>query len=199
MHMNTDGWPVPDLPPLDDDVSPKQVLNLLLNMMTGQPPAVSANSMGHALLVNAVRLCDKAACEYNAAREAVDDFLRNREGGRISPYFRATDHVESCINALHRALLHLSSVRSTRGLPPVIDRTEWRALQVPIDRLNAMRDATEHTEQLLRDGRLAAGEAAFLKLEQAVVTLAEHEVRYSDLAHWISQVHRMVVAASSPG
>lgn len=197
MTMNMTGWPVPTPPALDPSVFPKYILNIVLDQMAGSTPKVMQTRAGHGLFVNLVRLCDKAANEYDAARTACQDFADNLGTGRISPYFRASDHFENSINALHRALLHADKIRSARDLPDV-DRTVWRSLRDATIRLNDIRDAIEHTEARLCDGAAPEGQPYFLRLEADHLTLDGVVITFAELARWIRQVHDVMRAVQRP-
>jgi hypothetical protein len=74
VHPQDEGWPVPEVPDLDSAIYDKSILNLMLNRLSGQVSPISATVYGHKTLLNLVRLSDKAAREYRAARERCLDF-----------------------------------------------------------------------------------------------------------------------------
>jgi hypothetical protein len=184
-------WPIPQIPALPESVYTKSILNLILNRMAGQVARVSRTPTGHKLFLNVVRLSDKATSEYQSARETADDFAENWQMMRLSPYFRTVDHLESCVNALHRALLHLDAIRSNQSLP-VIDRTAWRSLSDAQTRLNDIRDAIEHTEERVRTGTIAIGDFPFLRADERHLELEGHQVKYSEMAEWLRRVHAIM-------
>ena len=73
---------------------------LRLWLPTGPPPRIVTTTPAKPLFTNLVRLIDKAVHEYEAAREECLDFAVNWENTpKLSPYCRAVDHFENCINA----------------------------------------------------------------------------------------------------
>lgn len=183
----------PNIPALDKAINQKAFLNLAVRNMIGQVPAFAESRSGQGWLTNLVRLCDKAAMEYDAGRLASLDYASNRHQGRISPYFRVIDHMESCVNALHRALLHAERIRGLKD-PPPIDRTAWRALHEASSRLNDVRNAIEHTEQMLARGKLPEGQPVILAPGRDGVSIGSHHIRYAELARCISRLHQIMSA-----
>src|ERR1035438_8474399 len=113
VHPDVTGWPTPKLPALKhgDEIFGRGILNIIVRAMVGQLPA-QGDLNGYRGLLNLVRLTDKAINEYSAAREECAEFEAYKHEGRVSPFFRAIDHIESCINSLYRATRHAQKLRS---------------------------------------------------------------------------------------
>lgn len=152
VYPDTAGWPTPKLPALqhDDKIFGKGILNIVVRAMVGQLPAQS-DRKGYRGLLNLVRLTDKAINEYLAACEVCAEFEAHKNEGRISPFFRAIDHVESCINSVYRATRHAQRLR-LRIETAELDRTDWRAIRNAETQLRKVRDTIEHTEEQLASG-----------------------------------------------
>jgi hypothetical protein len=183
------GWPT--FPPLPDvtDLSAKAMLSIMMRAMFGAPPAVSqASQKAHLLFINLVRLTDKTLNEYTAAKVQIEDFEAHKEDGRFSPLFRAIDHFENCIGALHRALLYVTALGGRREVAP-IDRVSLRYLKGPTKRVNDMRDAIEHTDEDILGGRLVEGTARYLWPVAEGITLAGMLITYRELTTWMRHLH----------
>ena len=193
LYPDMAGWPTPVVPELHGDVHDKSVLDMMLRLLipTGPPPGIVTTTPGKPLFTNLVRLTDKAVHEYEAARVQGLDFAANQESNTptLSPYYRAIDHFENCINALHRALLFAEGIRKQRDVPE-IDRTAWRALQHAQDRINGVRDAVEHNDERLRKGDPEG--LAFLVLGDDALQVADKIITYPELAQWIHQTYRIM-------
>lgn len=191
LYPDMKGWEAPDLPQLDAVISPKSILDFAGRALIGQLPVFARTPEAYGWLSNLVRLCDKAANEYQAGRDASLDFAANMNVGKISPFFRAIDHLESCVNALHRALLHAERIKRYPSAPPM-DRTEWRALHDATRRLKDVRDAIEHTEEKLTTGELPQGQPQYLWLRKDHLSMGGHSIGYAELAAWIRRVYQIM-------
>jgi hypothetical protein len=186
--------PRPVLPALHPEVHNRSLLDLMLNVFAGRELEVLSTMPSRRQFNNMVRLMDKAVIEYALAHARCDDWTQGLDvtGAQLSSYFRAIDHMENCINALHRTLLHLDQIKR---LPagPSIDRAARKALQAGIDKINDARDWIEHTDEKL--SKLDEGVALpAVYLEADLVTVGERSLAYSDLAQWIHQTFRLVRA-----
>src|SRR4051812_39943672 len=99
------GWPpdhngMPNLSFLDS----KNTLNALLNAVFRGSPALQPQ--GNALLSNLTRLTDKSIIEYEAARASLTHYVDRTNGPGFGDLFRTFDHLETCIDAVHRAGQH---------------------------------------------------------------------------------------------
>jgi hypothetical protein len=112
--------PRPVLPALHPDVNNRSIIDLLVYVFAGRDPEVVATAPGRRQFNNMVRLMDKTVIEYMSARAHCEDWVRvlDQIGAQMSNYFRAIDHMETCIGALHRTLLHLDRIRGLPATPP---------------------------------------------------------------------------------
>jgi len=135
-----------------------------------------------------VRLVDKAVREYELSRHALEEFV---DGGAesLSPYFRAADHLENCLNATRRAIRYARRIRRDP------DGLRVEKHEVPMKgeegRVAAFRNATEHAEQQLGDGTLQEGEATILMLHQGSFSLGNYEESFGWLADLLRDLHAL--------
>ena len=194
VYPDVTGWPTPKLPDLkhDDEIFGRGILNIVVRAMVGQLPAQD-DLTGYRGLLNLVRLTDKAINEYSAARKECVEFEAHKYEGRISPFFRAIDHIESCINSTYRATRHARRLRS-RIVTAELDRTDWRAIQNAETQLKDVRDTIEHTEEQVANGVITDDQLGLLWLNEKSLAIGSHEVTYANLAMWIERVHLVATA-----
>lgn len=179
---------MPSLAHLDS----KNTLNALLNMLFGRrgvfpPPA-------RELVSNLTRLTDKAVLEYEAARSALDRFVYPPHNRPIGDLLRTCDHLETCLDSVHRAGLHAEELRDLPGQPTVT------AGQLPSreahDRVRIVRNAVQHAEQRILDGKTGFGTGRPTALLATDTTLVAGQkglyIRYAWLAAWITLYHDLV-------
>jgi hypothetical protein len=180
-----DTYEMPDL----SDLFAKQVLDTMLNMMFGNYPAAARAAQPQ--FVNLVRLTDKALSEYEAARAALDDFAVHRGSGRLSPLFRGVDHLESCINATHRAFQFARALRESKAAPPIPRQLVIRDPE--FYRVRGMRDAVEHLYEDLRAGTVVPGEAQFLQPQRDGIEIGKAGISWVELAVMLRRLHTLVL------
>jgi len=185
--------PRPVLPPLHSDIHNKSILDLRLNLWLGRGVEVLSVEPARRQFTNMIRLMDKTVIEYESAKDRCADWLRGLDGSgmpHLAAYYRAIDHMENCIGALHRTLLHLERIRQTPAASPV-DRIGHKALRAAIGEINDMRDAIEHAdERLLTVEKGAPLPVPALRSDR--MTVGPDSVAYVDLAQWIYQTFRLV-------
>jgi hypothetical protein len=185
--------PRPVLPALHPDVHDKSNLDLLLNVVFGPRPEVLSVEPARRQFNNTIRLMDKTVIEYESAKDRCADWLRSLAGSgmpHFAAYYRAIDHMENCIGALHRTLLHLARIRQMPAAFPV-DRTAHRALRAAIGEINDLRDAIEHADERLSMAEEGAPLPVPL-LKDDRLTIGADSVAYVNLARWIHQTFRLV-------
>jgi hypothetical protein len=189
-----EGLPRPVLPALHGILGRKLIIDLMVQGGR-RDIAVMSKIPARRQFENMVRLMDKTVDEYRCARDRCDGFVRWLDGGGNDwlGLYRAIDHMENCISALHRTLLHLEQIRTSSAGPPV-DRWAYKALRAGKDKINDARDWMEHADEKLSKLDESLGRSGvppvFLKAER--VTVGPHSVAYSDLAQWIHQTFRLV-------
>jgi len=146
-----------------------------------------------------VRLVEKSILEYEHARSKQIAFLTD---GTADHWHRAQDHFESCILALHRALLYLNRLRKfgykrQDGKPFIPRHYDLEVLRDTVTTpVRAMRDALEHLDSDILDGTLPENSPVAIHLGWEVATLATHTLKYSDVVRWIEQLHEFAALLS---
>jgi hypothetical protein len=139
-----------------------------------------------------VRLVEKAILEYNEARNILIAFLSD---GTADHLHRAQDHFESCVQALHRALIYFDRLRNfgykrQDGTPFIPRPREIEVLRKSVRTpVRDMRDALEHLDNDILDGTLPEDLPAEIHLGWDTATLGTHKLRYTDVTRWIEQLH----------
>jgi hypothetical protein len=139
------------LPALHPEVHNRSLLGLMLNVFAGRELEVLSTMAGRRQFNNMVRLMDKTVIEYTLAAARCEDWVQGLDvtGAQISSYFRAIDHMKSCIGALHRTFLHLDRIKRL-SVAPTVDRIGYKVLQAAaITEINRARDWIEHTDARL--------------------------------------------------
>ena len=188
---------MPDLSHLDS----KNSLNAILNMLLGGRGI--AGHPGHGLLTSYVRLMDKTILEYEAARSALTEWLTT-PNNVMSPLFRTIDHLETCVDSLHRVSVFAERLRQLKDAPP-IDRSKLPR-QGERNEIRDARDAIQHADKDLVDdrdlvnGRTGEPSGRPLLPMDGGFEVGGHEVQWRDLAGWIEKYHdlaRELIAHSS--
>ena len=175
----------PSIEDLEGSLRSKRQLGKMLGVHGPRKPLSSQIADGY------VRLTEKAIIEYSMARDRLTAFLAN---GVADDYFRAQDHFETCVNAIHRAILYLDRLRRL-GLrksdrSPFIPRP--RDLEILSDsvrsRVRDFRDASEHLDNDIIDGKLAPTADVGVHLGWDVAQVAGLHITYSEAASWLRQL-----------
>jgi hypothetical protein len=186
---------MPSLEHLDTSLRGKRFLGNLMGIH-GPPTA-----RGKQIADGYVRLVEKAVIEYQQSREKLVLFIVNR-AHEFDNYCRAQDHIESCIQSLHRAILYLDKLRGlgfrqADGSPFVPKPRELTVLRHPIkDRVRDFRDVCEHLDNDIICGNIWSGEDAAVHLGWDGVDLAGKKISYVELAKWLEQLHRFALLLS---
>jgi hypothetical protein len=194
--LGASGWPTPKLPALtgddDDDIFGKGILNVAIRAIIGELPS-QGDRNGYLGIFNLVRLTDKSINEYLAAYEACTDFDTHKNEGRISPYFRAIDNFESCINSLFRATRHAQRLRP-RIKTDKLDSADWKAVRNAQSRLKGLRNTIEHTEEELAKGTITDEKLGMLWLYENHLAMVDCQINYADLVMWINRMYKVTTA-----
>ena len=146
-----------------------------------------------------VRLLEKTLLEYTEARHKLVAFLAE---GSADDQHRAQDHFESCVQSLHRAITYLDRLRSfgyklPDGSPFVPRPRDLEVLREDVKaKVRNMRDAMEHLDSDILDGRLPETALVGVHLGWEMVTLSSHTLEYRDVTRWIEQLHEFAVLLS---
>jgi hypothetical protein len=170
----------------------KNTLNAMLNLTLGGRGALPPPGQG--LLSNLTRLTDKAVLEYESARASLDRYLASPGDRPLSQLFRAFDHLETCLDAVHRAGLHADRLRTRPG-PPRIHQAQLPTPQAR-ERVRRARNAVQHSEERILEGQTGTGTGRPVRLIATSTGLVVGErglyIRYVWLAMWITRYHDLV-------
>ncbi|MBP1149847.1 hypothetical protein JOD69_001684 [Methylocaldum sp. RMAD-M] len=139
-----------------------------------------------------VRLVEKAILEYEASR---DQLLRFLADGTADCEYRAQDHFESCVQSLHRAIEYLERLRGfgyrrEDGQPLVPKPRDLEVLRKHVRaKVRGMRDAAEHLDCDILDGRYPMNAQVGIHLGWDTATLGSHSISYVEVTRWLTQLH----------
>lgn len=166
-------------PDLTSERSRRATGVLLARQVAGE---VAATSLVAAFL----RIVDGAILDYELARAAYYAFWRDPKLGietpisaRLVPY---AHHIENCVTNLLRALLLCDRVRCAPARPgssPLVEKVDWKALNVITGRVRDFRNAIQHADEQLQAGVLPA---AIHFDDSGKVTLGGHALGLAELA-----------------
>lgn len=119
----------------------------------------------NAVLENLTRLVQHAALDYRLGKEATLKYWTDHSTLQISAILRASTHFETCVTNVHRAIGYLNVIRRQRN---VLARSKER-LPRKLDvyrpglqkRIRFFRDAIQHQEERVLNGRIGEGEPFF--------------------------------------
>ena len=135
---------MPDLSSLND----KNVLGIVVSFFIGDSPT---KYLPKALVINFVRTIDQIVREYENARVALLEFIKNQPSTYVSPYFHAVGYFENLLILLKRAVLFIRKIRKNEELISVIGKVK---LDEPIAKLICdIRNAVEHLDSDLLKGK----------------------------------------------
>ncbi|HEX6686062.1 MAG TPA: hypothetical protein VF062_25020 [Candidatus Limnocylindrales bacterium] len=193
--------------PTVDHLSNNGALNVLLDRtLSGLPSGLPPVSSPVGLFMNFVRLTDKALREYDAARAELLLFVSPHPGLRISPYLRAIDHMENCVNATHRAVLNAKALRENK-----IGRAASLLTDLQERHLANLRHAVEHSDEKLLSKQKFKSSPPFdrvdpysLRLANTSMVIGKNVLTYKELVAAMTKCHNAVetirgVATGSPG
>jgi hypothetical protein len=149
---------------------------------------------GHAPAANLkhlVRLIDKSVVEYEALRRSLVAYTGRADDGvpYAMVYLRASNHIETCINALHRAI-RLAKLMQ-RAAPWLSIRNEELPRTPDVKRVENLRHAFEHTSAFLADGRIPEGDWVMPHIWPEGVEFVGDEIRFAELAAWLRRLHAL--------
>lgn len=154
---------------------------------------------GRRVVDGVIRLADKACLEYMASRDTMAKFL---EQGYADDLFRAQDHFESCIIALHRAIRFLERLRKmgyklSDGTPLVPKPREFELLhESAMSKIRRFRDTIEHIEERIINDAIDEKSPASIHIGWQKATLGEDTIEYVDLAMWCNLIYQFALPLS---
>jgi hypothetical protein len=173
---------MPDLSELFD----KNILNLTLDRALGGDPGPTSRP-DFEIWTNLVRLSDKSIREYCFAREAL--FQMRPHQGVLSPFYRGIDHLENCVTATHRAVLHGGRLRQAGwGVrAPAATATQ-------VEQLRVMRNHIEHADDKLLRGQIKSGSPFYPYTDESGFRMGSARLTYLTLARCVRKVYAQVEA-----
>jgi len=148
-----------------------------------------------------VRLVDKAIIEYSRARIELQNQINEAERpvselmkGRIIYMFEFMDHIESCINATHRALMLSKEIHRDATAPRLDEKLRGRIGQLSHS-LKAIRHSLEHPEERVQDGRLGRDGPLSIMLSDdgRGVVLGPDFLSFEELAEILQATHELAL------
>lgn len=122
--------------------------------------------------------------------------------GEFDDYCRSQDHIESCIQSLHRAICYLERLRrlgfrQADGSSFIPKPREIEVLRDEVkDRVRNLRDACEHLDKDIIEGRLHVDGDIAIHLGWEGADLSGINILYSELGRWIEQIHHFALLLS---
>ena len=185
-----DGMPALDLEPA---LRAKRQLGKILGVHGPRDPK------GQLITDGLVRLADKAALEYRAARSELLEFP---VAGYVDRYHRAQDHFESFVQCLHRAMNYLDRLRSlgyqtADGSPLVSRPRDLEALSPSaIKTVREFRDTLEHLDKDILGGLIGPLDDVGPNLGTHAASIGRFELCYKDAVRWCEQIHEIAARLS---
>lgn len=182
---------VPDRSALDVELT----LNLFLLMTVGRafPPGDA-----QFLVTTFVRSTEVALRGYEMARAVLEESVANDS---LGSYVRGLGEMESTFISLNRAMRVAVAIVGSQG-------TSVSNRHIPAagtrDRLRAARNAIEHNEQAILDGRAGQGKTLALHVREDDSVIDDDAgtlvITHAELADWLSQLHQLAVdLTNDPG
>ncbi len=146
-----------------------------------------------------VRLVDKAVIEYRESRSRLIKFLAQ---GMADDGCRASYHFESCIQSLHKAINYIERLRHlgySRGdnSPLIPKPRDMTVLQENVkSEIRKFRDAIEHLDNDIIDGRLPENQIIGVHLGWKVATVGKFHLAYKNIVKWLEQLHEIAAILS---
>jgi hypothetical protein len=191
-------WPprrceMPDL----SNLSAKLTVNYILNYTFGNA-GLQMGGSGQYQFLNLIRLVDKTLLEYEQARDYLQRYVDSHN--KTSLFLRCVDHMETCVDSLHRVFLHLEGLKAslhekqertarTNESLPQIRRGELPGKNAR-KRIRRIRHAMQHMDERIGRGEAGADIAPIgLNVKSNSIELDHEEVYFAELASWIRQMH----------
>ena len=132
------------------------------------------------------------------ARDAVlaqnADF-QDRPGGPRLFFYTFTDHIETSINALHRAIKLIDALKSESGFA-AMPREIRRRIEAHSKRIPDIRNALEHIDSAIAEGEVEDGQPVMLAFAHGSTELqvGPHRIKPSDLANCLRSAYEIADA-----
>jgi hypothetical protein len=149
---------------------------------------------------NFTRLIDKAIREYQLARNSIlaqiEESQRPAEvmerEGRFFFILGFTDHLETCLNAVHRVLKLLDRLKAEK-LPTPLSRELRRAIEAHTRELSTIRNVIEHIDEYIQRDQVADGSPIMLGLADSEngAVIGDLMITFTDLAAALRKLHEV--------
>lgn len=185
--------PPPDIPDLAHLKSQAESVVLLRGLAGGG----SQDHITHTLHLNCVRLLDATIRDYQLARHAIHCFhaCRPSQFG-IADIMRASTHFENCIWHFERFIKHVRALRSHKEAEPGLKAllpSSMSFLKPTAERsITQLRHTLAHLENTALSGKLPPGSLITLLPLEDGLCIAEHTIRWDDLAQWLTDAHQCI-------
>ena len=188
---------MPTLDHLETSLRGGRLVSGLVGSLTGAPfPADARTSQ---IADGFVRLVERAILDYRDSQVRLFTHLRGDHN--LDDWHRAQDHMESCIESLHRSIVYLSRLRSglrnQDGSEVIPSNRELEVMRgTSRDRVRDFRGACEHLDEEIIEGRILASADVSLHFSTRGISLAGIFIQYEEIARWLSQLHGVAASFS---
>lgn len=173
---------MPSLDDLEEGTDTNQFLNLVFR---GAGPS---DPKARALWRYYSRRVDAMLCEYNRARELMQLFVEEGNNA-FTCLFRCSEHLESCLTSMVRAIHLAQRMRNHRESPNIPKKVD--ALNDAKNKVvREIRNEIEHAE----NSDVVVGEATILVAFSEGMELGSYRVRYDELAHFIVELYAIATS-----
>ena len=168
----------------------------------------------NALTGTYVRLVEAALIEYMLGAEKLREFWSTHTSLNMGAMHRSTSHFETCISNMYRATNCYRRLKNDQLQDPIAQLLCTKKVEFakdPItDKFRLVRNTIHHLEEDVMKRRIVTGQPFALKPDgpevkhptepnQTIKTIdrlviGEHELLFSELAQWLSEMSEVVVA-----
>lgn len=183
---------MPDL----SDIELSAVNTYLLSSLVGENKGVSEDFELYRRSL--VRLIDKAIIEYNEVRNVIEQQIADKDG---TIYIASIiNHLENCINSTKRSFNFLDKIRRHKDAVP-LDKIIVRYLRAHQNTLRHIRDAVEHADDDIQNGKITKGKTIALSVSQdaSEIVVFEYSFSTNDLAVVLRNLHQLALKIAKYG
>lgn len=157
------------------------------------------NSTIYGLVSNLIRLVDRAIAEYEHGRKAIYDYWHSVvEEISLVAGVRSVGYFEGSIDALKRAINHITSIRGNKDVPQslkdLLPKNSILLTGSVEHQIREMRNAIQHLEKKLIEGKISPGEPFYLSPEEETLSIGSLSIKYGDLADWLKEAHFLALS-----
>jgi hypothetical protein len=171
------------MPDLSGLLAPRLMAGVKLHFFTGPR---GANEREVDYRKNLARLIDKAVREYQRARE----FSGTAES-RVDPAILFCDHMENCLNAVHRAIRLLERIKGEGNIAQGLDDVAKKQVAAASRMIRRLRDQFEHVDDAIRCDRLPKDGFIMIALRGEDLIILTERLRLTDLVAALRQLREL--------